>query len=543
MISKRRSKNNLILAVLILLVATISGLFFLVIVSDFGEDEYRIRNIKVEQNGFKLNVSWDPVEEANGYSVLVYEGIGVPADISSDEPQITVDNIEIDTKYTIVVSALDLDGTINGSKEKKIKTKKLEQKLQVNTKELAGFKGDTLTLSGSAQGKVKYISGNSKIVDVAENGTVSLNKEGVTHITVHAEETDIYEATNVKVDVRVCPDTLDAPELKMKSQTSKDVSFFWSKNKYATEYHLMWMNPATQKYIKVKTLSAETHEATIHRTQGEYSVKAVATVGDRTVASEVSHPVSVKPSALEADTYSKAHNLAQFSKSDLDTIALIHGTGNTRVPQSMSYNGIEYIISYVNHSGTVGKFVAYNEEGLKTREKSETGMGHANGATLNRNTGLIYVAKTHKKHYTADSYSYKAANLSGIGAFKLPKVTSGIAYDPTNDKYYLSKGNVIYVADSNLKVEKSIFKRARYNHAQDIGGYNGVVYVCTWVNGKTSYIDMYRVEDGAYLGSYYIPLGEIESCLVDDAGYLIILMNIKGTNDAYIYKTKERVPF
>lgn len=57
MISKRKSKNNLILVNLILLVATVSGLFFLVIVSDFGDDEYKIRNMKVEQDDFTLNVS------------------------------------------------------------------------------------------------------------------------------------------------------------------------------------------------------------------------------------------------------------------------------------------------------------------------------------------------------------------------------------------------------------------------------------------------------------------------------------------------------
>ncbi|MGX8773418.1 MAG: hypothetical protein ACSW8G_00005, partial [Bacillota bacterium] len=106
--------------------------------------------------------------------------------------------------------------------------------------------------------------------------------------------------------------------------------------------------------------------------------------------------------------------------------------------------------------------------------------------------------------------------------------------------FYLSKGNEIYVCNSDFEVEKFIHKRIRYNHAQDIGAYNGVVLVCTWVSGNTSYIDMYRSSDGAYLGSYDVSIGEIESCVVDD-GYLVILMNTVGSSRDRIYRTKERI--
>ncbi|MDO4393990.1 MAG: hypothetical protein Q4C80_06210 [Bacillota bacterium] len=540
---KLNSHKKLIIAVISLIVSSIVGLALLIAVTNFGEDEYEINNLQVKQNKFSLDVSWDPVEDANGYSLLVYSGFGIPQSIKTDDTEITIDDITIDKRYRIVVSALEADGSSNGAAEKRIKTKKLKQKISVSDDEFEGFAGDGFTLTGTGKGKIEYVSGNSEIAEVTEDGQVTLQKAGTTTINVRADETKIYRAATVKVDIKVCPDTLDAPNIKIETEKSTEVSLSWTNNEYATEYQLFRMNPATDKYEKIKTVDKDTHQISIHRTQGKYGVKAVAVIREKTVSSDLSSPVNVKPAASEAQTYTKAHNLKEISKSDLHTIALIHGTGSTKVPQSMSYNGSEYIISYVNHGGTVGKFVVYDEKGKKVREKSEPGMGHANGATLNRNTGIIYVAKTHKKKYTAASYAYKESNLSPQGAFKLPRVTSGIAYDPTNDKYYLSKGNVVYVADSNFKVERSLHKKARYNHAQDVGGYNGVVYVCTWVNGKTSYIDMYRTEDGAYLGSYYIPLGEIESCLVDDDGYLIILMNIKGTNDAYIYKTKERVSF
>ena len=150
------------------------------------------------------------------------------------------------------------------------------------------------------------------------------------------------------------------------------------------------------------------------------------------------------------------------------------------------------------------------------------------------------MAKTHKGYKTASCSTYDGTTKKSTGTITLPRKTSGIAYDESNDCFYLSKGNEIYVCDSEFTVQKFIHKKARYNHAQDIGAYNGVVLVCTWVNGNTSYIDLYRVSDKAYLGSYDVSIGEIESCVVDD-GYLVILMNMRGTSTDRLYKTKERI--
>ena len=152
------------------------------------------------------------------------------------------------------------------------------------------------------------------------------------------------------------------------------------------------------------------------------------------------------------------------------------------------------------------------------------------------------MVKTHKSYRTKSCSTYDGTTKESAGTFDLPKVTSGIAYDESNDRFYLSKGNEIYVCDSDFNVQKFIHKKARYDHAQDIGAYNGVVLVCTWVSGNTSYIDMSRASDGAYLGSYYDSIGEIESCIVDD-GYLVILMNTRGNTKDRLYRTKERIIF
>ena len=127
-----------------------------------------------------------------------------------------------------------------------------------------------------------------------------------------------------------------------------------------------------------------------------------------------------------------------------------------------------------------------------------------------------------------------------IDKVTLPVPTSGIAFDKSTNKFYLAYGDEMYVCDSNFKLEKTLKKSVRYIHPQDIGAYNSAFMVCTWIEEDKSFIDIYRVSDGAYLGTYDVSMGEIESCTVDD-GYLVILMNTINSIDDKIYRTKKRI--
>jgi hypothetical protein len=135
---------------------------------------------------------------------------------------------------------------------------------------------------------------------------------------------------------------------------------------------------------------------------------------------------------------------------------------------------------------------------------------------------------------------FNAETKKSIGNVNMPASVSAMAYDVTSDRYYLANGKEIYICDSNFKVEKTLAKTIKHKSTQDIGAYNSTVMVCSWLGKNKSYIDIYRVSDGAYLGSYDVSIGEIESCVVDD-GYLVILMNTIGSADDRIYKTKERI--
>ena len=280
----------------------------------------------------------------------------------------------------------------------------------------------------------------------------------------------------------------------------------------------------------------------INRAAGRYAIFPRAVIGDKTFQGSLSEPVTVKSVTEDLKSYSSWTNLKTLRRSNLKLFRTVRGDGSCRVPQSISITRDCYVISYVNSAGTAGKLCSYRKSDGKCIDITAcSGMGHANGTTYDPYKDKFYVAKTHKSYRTASCSVYNGTTKKSEGAFNLPRVTSGIAYDESNNKYYLSKGNEIYVCDSKFNVEKFIHKRIRYNHAQDIGAYNGIVFVCTWVSGNTSYIDMYRASDGAYLGGYDVSFGEVESCVVDD-GYLVILMNnASGDGDA-IYKTTERLP-
>ncbi|MBQ0078457.1 MAG: Ig-like domain-containing protein [Eubacterium sp.] len=512
---------------------------FLAIVYLFDDSEYAIKGLKVTQDEHSITAKWKDIG-VDEYEVYVFHGLGFPKRETVSGTSYSIHKADIGETYRIMVTTPNSKGNSCGAELVTIKTDKLKQKLHLSAKELRGFEGNTFDVTAIGKGKITFKSNDENVASVTDTGTVTLKKSGETTITVTAKGTDEYKDATKEVVVMSYPDSLGTTNVEVTDVADETVVLKWEPVQFATDYEILRYNIATDKYVPIKTVDGKSNHLKIVRTQGQYKVRATATINRQTIKGKQSSPVTIEAAANTAESYKKSHNIKTLKEKDLDTVALITGSGKTNVPQSMSFNGSEYMIAYVNHGGSQGKIITYNRKGKQKREAALKNMGHANGSTYNPNTGKIYVVKTHKSVKTKECSVYDEKQLVSESPFTLPKVTSGIAYDESNNKFYLSKGNEIYVTDEKFRVEKFIWKRIRYNHAQDIGAYNGVALVCTWVSGNTSYIDMYRVSDGAYLGSYYLPIGEIESCVVDD-GYLVILMNKRGTSRDYIYKTKTRV--
>ena len=478
----------LIAIAVLLFVITLLGAQLIYNLYVYDNSEYEITGLKVKQEGLTFDVSWNANSNCNEYAIMVFSGLTRPEREIVSGNHYEIKKVEVGSKYRVVVTAIDKDGMYKGATNQILTAKKAKQRVKVSQEECRGFSGDTFKIKATGKGDITYSSRNAKVATVSDNGKIKLLKSGETTIIAKASGNDEYRVGKKKIKI------LD------KDETS----------------------------------------TTVVRTQGDYAIRAIATINDKTVSGKNSNSVSVSAYADKARSYSSKHIIKTLNKNNLNVVAMIQNPGSIDVPQSMCFNGSEYIISFVNQGGTKGMFRTFNRGGSLKRSQTVTGLGHANGSTYNPNTGKIYTVKTHKSVKSSSCSTYNESGLTSAGKFNLPRVTSGIAYDTTNDKYYLSKGSAVYVCNSSMKVERSIRKKAGYYHSQDIGAYNGVALVCTWVSGNKSSIDMYRISDGAYLGSFDVSIGEIESCVIDD-GYLIILMNTRGSSRDYIYKTQERI--
>lgn len=404
-----------------------------------------------------------------------------------------------------------------------------------------GIVHETSILRASAPGKITFRSSNKKIVKIGKrSGKISYLKKGKVTITIRAAATKEYAATTKTIKVTSFPKKLKKCKVTITKLGKTRVTLSWKKVPYARAYRLIKYNLAKKEYEFVALYDVSARSATITRNAGRYAIRPIALVHGKTILAKKLCPVKIKSLAVHAKTYKKAKNIRKYTPKNLELVANLRGVKGAHVPQSLCFTGDRYIISFVNKEGTQGHLVSYSRKGKLLDEGPLVKMGHANGTTYDPNKERIYTVKTHSNIQSKVCTKLSPNTLGKTGTFNLPKVTSGIAYDESNNCYYLSKGNEIYVTDSKFRYKKTIQKTIRSYHAQDIGAYNGVALVCTWVNGDTSYVDLYRIKDGAYLGSYTFFFNEIESVAVDD-GYLVVIMNHIGDNIDYLYRTKERI--
>ncbi|MGN0702144.1 MAG: Ig-like domain-containing protein [Lentihominibacter sp.] len=502
----------------------------------------QVKGLEVKQEGLSLDAVWNEMDCSHYMVTVTCEGKKAIYN-KVEENSFTVEYVEPGKTYNIEVVAILDSGEYSRSQDADIRAEKLRNSVKVNTESFEGFKKDSFKIEARGIGDIEYSSDNEKVAKVDSKGRVRLLKAGHAEITVSAYGDSLHGQGQKTVKVTVYPEHLGQVEgVTVKNTSDSTATISWKALEYAGEYRLMKISPANGKAEEIKRIDRGATSVEINRAAGRYAILPEAVIGDKTIQGSLSEPVTVKSVTEDMKSYSSWTNLKTLRRSNLKLFRTVRGDGNCRVPQSISITRDCYVISYVNSSGTAGKLCSYRKSDGKCIDITPcSGMGHANGTTYDPYKDKFYVVKTHKSYRTASCSVYNGTTKKSEGAFNLPRVTSGIAYDESSNKYYLSKGNEIYVCDSRFNVEKFIHKKIRYNHAQDIGAYNGIVFVCTWVNGNTSYIDMYRASDGAYLGGYDVSFGEVESCVVDD-GYLVILMNnASGDGDA-IYKTTERLP-
>ena len=201
-------------------------------------------------------------------------------------------------------------------------------------------------------------------------------------------------------------------------------------------------------------------------------------------------------------------------------------------PQSMAYTGKKYIVAY---NGGSNGLAIYSKKGKLLKTERTGILGHANGLTYCNNTNCCYGVRGSSSR--VDIYDMKTGKFSKTSS---KYGGSGIAYDRVKDVIYLSSrtGIRVYSPDGKFTHKKLMANcsHSGYVYTQDCCGHAGIVIRCCSGNNKhrVNYIDLYRVKDEKYIGSFFCNIGEVESAIVDNEGYLELLINSR--ND-YIWKT------
>ena len=183
--------------------------------------------------------------------------------------------------------------------------------------------------------------------------------------------------------------------------------------------------------------------------------------------------------------------------------------------------------------------VTYSDKGKRLdASKFSFCIGHPNGITWDPVTKRCYIFKG----YTTRIYTWNPASKK-FGKSSTPYSSSGVGYDKTTGRIYASSRTGIraYSADGSF-THKKLFSRCDhgiFHYTQDCGAGGGFIFhgISGANKRTTNYLDVYRAADNAYLGSIRVKLGEIESAVVGNDGYVRLLINTMGDDTDYIWKT------
>ena len=496
--------------------------------------------VRLVQEGMDVTANWDPMD-CDSYDVTVLiDGRITKIDRTPDNYYI-VEGVYPGQHCQVLVRAGG-KGLFHRHAKAVLTADKIKQNIKVDDTIYYGFAGNDVRLKASANGELHYRSTDKSIAKVDQSGNVTFEKDGEADVVINAEGNGFFDEGEREIHICVYPAELDkvtGTSVENISPTRAVIS--WKPDEYAAAYKVLRRNPATGEYTEITETPAETTYFEVTRDDRDYGIKGIAEVNDVKVDGKLSDPVEVRGTTQEAQSYPKFKIIQKIKKEDLDVVANIQGVKGVRVPQSLNIIEGNYVVTYVNKKGTRGRLITYDKSGgSAVQTKDAKGIGHGNGSTYNPNTNCIYVLSTKTGEASKKCYIYNADTKRLLKKFNLPVAATAISYDISTNQYYLADSKKMFLCDNSFKVLKTLKKTVPNKSTQDIGAYNGAVLVCAWPGKSKSYIDMYRVSDGAYIGSYDVSFGEIESCAVED-GYLIFIMNTIGSVDDKIYKTKERI--
>lgn len=241
--------------------------------------------------------------------------------------------------------------------------------------------------------------------------------------------------------------------------------------------------------------------------------------------------------AAPVDAGGASPNIIYHLDSDnCEVVKMITGADGATVPQGLAYTGDEYIVSY--GMGSPDRIVSFDVDGDgKEVSVPSISLGHPNGFTYANENALCYCAKG----WTNKVFTYEATSDT-YGTISLVYGCSGIGYDRKEKLLYTSSRTAMVAYDISdgysVKYSTGVVRHRGTTYTQDCGGHAGILLRCLSDSSRhgINYIDLYHMKTGRYLGTLSCDLSEVESCIVDDEGFLEILANNTSDTD-YIWKT------
>lgn len=360
-----------------------------------------------------------------------------------------------------------------------------------------------------------------------------------------ARATGLKEGTEYKVTIKAyTKDGVEGISSKSKAFYTKKRQKLIGRTSFIKLTSSKNFNIAKGAKTETTCKSSNTKVATVTN-KGEVDIKGAGTTTLTVRAKSTEDYLSARKKVKLTVIQSLERNAAgavfgivySIGPSDVKTVMQVYCDGRT--PQSLAFTGKKYIVAFGDWGSQ--RIVSYNKDGSgRSVTVPSHNLGHPNGFTYCNRTGLCYSVRGR----TTQIDTYNPSN-GAFGTTRMPYQAAGICYDRVDKVIYTTSqtGIRVYSGDGSFIQKKLIYdiNHPMFIYTQDSCGHAGFVFRCISGSNKhaQNYIDMYRVSDSKYLGSIRVSgLGEIESAIVDNEGYLELMFNSRAD---YIYKTNIRV--
>lgn len=391
----------------------------------------------------------------------------------------------------------------------------------IQTVEAMDRKTDSLTLKWTpARNAERYVISRRGAEDVTVPGDQS-------SLTVSGLE----EGRSYSFEVKAVREDNESNVLKIKADTKRSQSIEGKQDQMKlSSMESLDLGLSAETDIRY-TVEGETTDDLNLNESGTISVKAEAVEDENYIQSEEYEVnVEVLDSVSDDPSSSSIHELYYLDKNNCELVEKIRGADGAKVPQSFGYDNGTYHIAYGMYDKQ--RIVTYSPDGeFVTTPKIK--LGHPNGFTVA--DGTFYCVKGFGGRcvtYNQEDDKWDIINLP-VGA-------SGIAYDRLAERFYTASktGHTVYDKDLNVIGSIPVVPHKGGYHTQDCGGHSGIMLHCISDSTKhgINYVDLYDAVHSKYLGSIKCNLGEVESAIVNNDGFLELLCNTKKEED-YIYRT------